>query len=33
MVRMQIQLTEEQHRHLRRWSRRLGISISDASTW
>ncbi len=30
MVRTQIQLTEEQHRRLKRWARRLGISLSEA---
>lgn len=30
MVRTQIQLTDEQHRQLRRWARRLGISLSEA---
>jgi len=30
MVRTQIQLTEEQHRGLLRWSQRLGISLSEA---
>ncbi len=30
MVRSQIQLTEDQHRRLRRWARRLGISLSEA---
>ena len=30
MVRTQIQLTEVQHRELPRYSRRLGISLSEA---
>jgi hypothetical protein len=30
MVRTQIQLTEEQYRGLRRWARRLGVSLSEA---
>jgi hypothetical protein len=30
MVRTQVQLTEEQYRRLKRWSRRLGISLSEA---
>jgi len=30
MVRTQIQLTEEQHRGLRRWASRLGVSLSEA---
>jgi hypothetical protein len=30
MVRTQIQLPEEQYRRLRRWARRLGISLSEA---
>lgn len=30
MVRTQIQLTEVQHRELTRYSRRLGISLSEA---
>ena len=30
MVRTQIQLTEEQHRRLHRWARRLGISLAEA---
>ena len=30
MVRTQIQLTEAQHRELNRYSRRLGISLSEA---
>ena len=30
MVRTQIQLTEAQHRELTRYSRRLGISLSEA---
>jgi hypothetical protein len=30
MVRTQIQLTEEQHRQLKRWASRLGISLSEA---
>ena len=30
MVRTQIQLTEAQHRDLTRYSRRLGISLSEA---
>jgi hypothetical protein len=30
MVRTQIQLPEEQYRLLRRWARRLGISLSEA---
>ncbi len=30
MVRTQIQLTEKQHRALKRWASRLGISMSEA---
>lgn len=30
MVRTQIQLTEDQHRRLRRWARSLGISLAEA---
>lgn len=30
MVRTQILLTEEQHRQLKRWASRLGISFSEA---
>jgi Arc/MetJ-type ribon-helix-helix transcriptional regulator len=30
MVRTQIQLTEQQHRRLRRWVRARGISLSEA---
>lgn len=30
MVRLQVQLTEAQHRALRRWAGRLGISFSEA---
>jgi hypothetical protein len=30
MVRTQIQLTESQHRALKRWAGRLGISLSEA---
>lgn len=30
MVRTQIQLPEEQYRRLRKWSRQLGISLSEA---
>ena len=30
MMRMQIQLTSEQHRLLKRWAARLGISMSEA---
>lgn len=30
MKRTQIQLTEEQHRKLKRWSDRLGISMAEA---
>jgi len=30
MVRIQIQLTEEQHRRLKRWAARLGISFAEA---
>jgi hypothetical protein len=30
MVRTQVQLTEEQHRRLRRWARQLGVSLSEA---
>ncbi len=30
MVRTQIQLTEEQHRQLKRWAARLGISLAEA---
>jgi hypothetical protein len=29
-VRTQIQLPEEQHRRLRRWAGRLGVSLSEA---
>ena len=30
MVRLQIQLTESQHRALKRWASRVGISFSEA---
>ena len=30
MVRTQIQLTEAQHRQLKRWADRLGISMAEA---
>jgi hypothetical protein len=30
MVRTQIQLQEDQYRDLKRWSQRLGISLSEA---
>lgn len=30
MVRTQVQLPEEQHRALREWAARLGISLSEA---
>lgn len=30
MKRTQIQLTEEQHRRLKRWADRLGISMAEA---
>lgn len=30
MVRTQIQLPEDQYRRLRRWARRLGVSLSEA---
>ena len=30
MIRTQIQLTEEQHRLLTRWAKRLGISLAEA---
>lgn len=30
MVRTQIQLTEDQYRRLKRWSRKLGISLAEA---
>ena len=30
MVRTQIQLTEEQHRDLKRWALRRGISLAEA---
>jgi hypothetical protein len=30
MVRLQIQLTESQHRALKRWAGRLGISFAEA---
>lgn len=30
MVRTQIQLTEDQHRRLKRWASRLGISLAEA---
>ena len=30
MVRTQVQLPEEQHRALRKWAGRLGISLSEA---
>ena len=29
MVRTQVQLSAEQHRQLRRWARRLGVSMSE----
>lgn len=29
-MRSQIQLTEEQHRRLKRWARKLGISMAEA---
>ena len=29
-MRTQIQLTDEQHRQLKRWAERLGISLSEA---
>ena len=31
MVRTQVQLPEEQHRALRKWAGRLGISLSEAA--
>ena len=30
MVRVQAQLTEEQHRGLRPWARQVGVSLSEA---
>ncbi len=30
MVRTQIQLTDDQHRKLRRWAQTLGISLAEA---
>ena len=30
MIRTQIQLTEEQHRHLKRWAALRGISLAEA---
>jgi len=30
MIRTQVQLTEEQHRRLKRWADRLGISMAEA---
>ncbi|MGD2123040.1 MAG: CopG family transcriptional regulator [Gemmatimonadota bacterium] len=30
MIRTQIQVTEEQHRWLKRWARERGISLSEA---
>jgi hypothetical protein len=30
MVRTQIQLTQDQHRKLKRWAARLGISLAEA---
>lgn len=30
MIRSQIQLTEAQHRRLKRWARKLGISMAEA---
>jgi hypothetical protein len=30
MIRVQIQLTEAQHRRLKRWASRLGISLAEA---
>jgi hypothetical protein len=30
MIRTQIQLTEEQHRALKRWARERGISLAEA---
>lgn len=30
MKRTQVQLTEEQHRELKRWANRLGISMAEA---
>ncbi|MBA3344943.1 MAG: CopG family transcriptional regulator [Gemmatimonadales bacterium] len=30
MVRSQIQLTEDQHRRLKRWARKLGVSMAEA---
>jgi hypothetical protein len=30
MIRTQIQLTEEQYRRLRQWSRQIGVSLSEA---
>lgn len=30
MIRAQIQFTPDQHRRLKRWAARLGISVSEA---
>lgn len=30
MVRTQIQLSEDQYRRLRKWARRIGVSLSEA---
>lgn len=30
MIRTQVQLSEDMHRHLKRWANRLGISMSEA---
>jgi len=30
MVRTQVQFTEDQHKHLKRWAARSGISLSEA---
>jgi hypothetical protein len=30
MIRSQIQLTETQHRRLKKWARKLGISMAEA---